>query len=263
VLVVYPLARLFIGSLGTSSMLGSHGLGNYVRLVRTPADLHAFADTFADSAIVTVLALAMGAVIAWYLRTQRSRLLQALLWLAVLVPFWMGIVVKNYIFAVLLDRLGPVSTVLHSLGLVSAPVDLLYTQAAVVIGMLYSMLPYAVLPLFAAFSVIDLDLVKAAEGLGASRARALATVVAPLALPSALATTLIVFVISIGFYVTPILLGGESLPFVANTIQYDMFTAFDYPGAATASVLLLVAALIVVVVAQFLVGRERLERAIV
>lgn len=260
-LVIYPLIKLVADSLGSSTLLEADGLSNYSSLIDRESFRRALAVTLIDSALVTFLAVVMGGVIAWHLRTLRSRTLRGLLWLAVLVPFWMGTVVKNYSFFVILDRFGPVSDAIQAIGLSAGPVDILYTHTAVIVGMLYSMLPYAVLPLFGAFTTIDLGLVRAAEGLGASRSRALWSTVVPLALPSILAASVMVFVISIGFYVTPVLLGGEAYPFVANTIQYDIFTAFDYPAAATAAVVLVIVAAVIVTLSQIIVGRERLERA--
>jgi putative spermidine/putrescine transport system permease protein len=256
------MVKLVLASLQPSNLLGSRGMGNYLQFVRIPADFRALLFTFLDSALVTILAVILGSTIAWSLHTIRSRAARSALWTAVLVPFWMGIVIKNYLFSILLDRLGPVSNVLQATGLAHGPVGILYTQAAVIIGMLYSMLPYAVLPMFSAFATIDDDMVHAAESMGASRAYALRTTVLPLVLPLIFATTVIVFVISIGFYITPLLLGGVTVPFIANNIQYRLFTAFDYPSAATAGIFLLAAALVVIAVAQLLVGRERLEQAI-
>jgi putative spermidine/putrescine transport system permease protein len=184
------------------------------------------------------------------------------MWIAILVPFWMSVIVKNYAFTIILSREGLLSAVVRYFHVGAGPIDLLYTQTAVVIGMLYTMLPYVVVPAYVVFQGIDLELVRAAEGLGASRARAISSIVVPLALPGLFATTAIVFIISIGFYVTPVLLGGLGLPFMATTISQDIFTYYEYTAAAVSGALLLFATLLTLGLSLWLVGRERLERAI-
>jgi putative spermidine/putrescine transport system permease protein len=127
--------------------------------------------------------------------------------------------------------------------------------------MIYQMLPYSVLPLVVAFSSIDLDLVRAAQSLGASRLRAIYSVVVPLGLPGVLATVTLVYVISIGFFLTPVALGGITSPFSASLISQDVFDFFNLPGAAVNSVWLLVAGMVVVGVGFAVVGKERLRKA--
>jgi ABC-type spermidine/putrescine transport system permease subunit I len=146
--------------------------------------------------------------------------------------------------------------------MIAEPLDLLYTQTAVIIGMVYQLLPYAVLPLYVSFASIDLDLIQAAEGLGASRVRAIASIVTPLATPGILATATIVYVISLGFYLTPVILGGATSPFTATLISQNIFDFFDLAGASVSAILLLLGALIAVTLGYLLVGRERLRRAL-
>jgi mannopine transport system permease protein len=257
-LVFLPLANLVFDSLTKGD-----GLSNYAALLGSRAATKAFITTLRDSTIVTALALALGSVLAWNIRVQLSPLRRAVLWAITLMPFWMGVVVKNYAFTIMLQRKGIVNEALQLLPFVDEPLQLLYTSPAVVAGILYSLLPYAVLSLYVTFATIDPDLVRAAEGLGAARYRALATIVAPLATPGLLATAAIVFVFSIGFYVTPILLGGPQSAFIATLINRQIFSMFDYPGAAASGTLLLATALLTLALAWAAVGRERLERAVV
>jgi putative spermidine/putrescine transport system permease protein len=182
------------------------------------------------------------------------------LWLAVLAPFWMGTVVKNYAIVILLSGEGPLDKLLELVGL--SPVSLLYTSTAVAIGMVYTMVPYAAFSLYGVFLSIDETLLDAAQGLGASRARAITSVMLPLAVPGIVASGALVFAISLGFYVTPVLLGGAQAPFMESLIQDYVFTFFDYPTASAASVILLVVALVTLGLALALVGRRRLRRAV-
>jgi mannopine transport system permease protein len=252
--VVYPLARLTVDSLTTGS-----GLGNYEAVLRSAAGRRALITTVLASVLVSALAVALGALLAWHIRSSRQRAVKAVLWLAVLAPFWMGTVVKNYAIVILLSTEGPLDKGLELVGL--GPVSLLYTSTAVAIGMVYTMVPYAAFSLYGVFLTIDESLLDAARGLGASRLRAITSVMLPLALPGIVASAALVFAISLGFYVTPVLLGGAQAPFMASFIQDYVFTFFDYPTASAASVILLVVALLVLGLALALVGRGRLRRA--
>jgi putative spermidine/putrescine transport system permease protein len=253
-LVAYPLAKLTIDSLTTGG-----GLNNYAAVFESSAGRRALITTLVAGALVSFAAVVLGGLLAWYIRTTRSNALKAILWLAVLVPFWMGTVVKNYSIVVLLSAEGPLNKLLEALGL--GPLSILYTSTAVAIGMVYTMIPYAALSLYGVFLTVDESLPRAARGMGASRLYAARTVVLPLALPGIVAAGALVFAISLGFYVTPVLLGGAQTPFLASFIGDYIFTFFDYPVASAASVILLLAAMATLLSALAIVGRERLVRA--
>jgi ABC-type spermidine/putrescine transport system permease subunit I len=255
-LVVYPLIRLLYDSLTTGA-----GPTNYVNALSSEAIRRAFWITLMNSAAVTVLSLGIGATLAWTLRRTKSRAVTAIVWAAVLLPFWMGVVVKNYAFVLLLGREGLVNQLLTSVGLVNEPQQLLYTPFAVIAGMTYTMVPYAVLALYPSMAAVDLELLNASSGLGASRRRAIISVLLPLIKPGAVAAAAIVFAISIGFYVTPALLGGAQTPFIATIIGDDIFTYFDYPRAAATSVLLLIIAVVVIGAAVRAVGLKTMKGA--
>ena len=130
------------------------------------------------------------------------------------------------------------------------------------VGMLYTMLPFAILPLYASFASIDMDLLRAAEGLGASRLRAFFSIVVPLSVSSLLAAGAIVFVVSLGFYITPILLGGAQTPFVATIVDQQIYAVFNLPLAAATSTVLFVVALAILAAAWRAVGFERIQRTV-
>lgn len=253
-LVVYPLFKLVYDSFTVGD-----GVGNYAAALTSNAIRRALWMTLLDSAAVTALSVVAGASLAWTLRRARSRIVTALLWAVVLLPFWMGVVVKTYAFALLLAREGLINGLLTSLGLADEPVQLLYTHFAVILGMTYTMIPYAVLALYPSMTMLDLELLNASEGMGASRRKTFAAVWLPLVKPGLIAAAAIVFAISIGFYVTPVLLGGAQTPFIATVIGDDIFTFFNYPRAAAASVLLLVIALTVIGLALKAVGLKAIR----
>ncbi len=253
--VVYPLAKLTIDSLTTGE-----GLGNYAAVLESPAGRRALITTLLSSVLVSAVSVGLGGLLAWHIKVSRSTLVRAVLWLAVLAPFWMVTVVKNYSIVILLSSEGPLDKGLELLGL--APVSWLYTSTAVAFGMVYTMVPYAAFSLYGVFLTIDRSLLDAARGLGASRVRAISSVMLPLAMPGIVASGALVFAISLGFYVTPVLLGGAQAPFMASYIQDYIFTFYDYPIASAASVILLAVALLTLGLALALVGRGRLQRAV-
>lgn len=253
--VAYPLVKLGVDSLTTGD-----GFGNFTGVFESRAGRRALLTTVGASVLVAALSVAIGGLCAWYLRATKSRALKAVLWLAVLMPFWMGTVTKNYAIVLLISQNGALNDLIKLFGF--EPAQLLYTPRAVILGMVYTMVPYAAVSLYGTFLTIDTSLLGAAQSLGASRARALRTVLLPLAMPGLVASTALVFAISLGFYVTPVLLGGAQTPFMASFIQDKILTTFDYPTAAAASVILLVAAVAILGGALALIGRERLVRAI-
>ncbi|TYB45478.1 ABC transporter permease [Actinomadura chibensis] len=257
VFILYPFVELLRTAFGEPD-----GFGNFGDFFHSPAARRTLWTTCLTSLIVTVIVVAVGAVLAWSLRATKSRLTRMVIALAVFMPLWMGAVMKIYVFTVLFERFGVVNRTLTWLGVIDEPMHLLRTQFAVVAGMVYQMLPYAVLPLYAVYVTIDLNLIQAAESMGASRTRALRDVVAPLALPGLLASTVIVYVICIGYYLTPVLLGGATAPFTASLIADDIFNLFEPAQAAVASVLLLIVAGLVILGGLRLVGKERMRRAI-
>jgi ABC-type spermidine/putrescine transport system permease subunit I len=253
--VVYPLMKLTVDSLTSGA-----GIGNYEAVLQSSAGRRALITTVLASVLVSAVAVLLGSLLAWHIRIAKSAAVKAVLWLAVLAPFWMGTVVKNYAIVILLSGEGPLDKGLEVVGL--APVSLLYTSTAVALGMIYTMVPYAAFSLYGVFLTIDESLLDAARGLGASRARAISSVMLPLAMPGIVASGALVFAISLGFYVTPVLLGGAQAPFMASFIQDYIFTFYDYPIASAASVILLAVGLLTLAVALALVGRGRLRRAV-
>jgi len=241
--------------------LAEDGLAAYGDFFTSSVSMGALRRTLVSSALVTALATGLGGILAWRLRMTRSSLTRALIWIAILTPLWMGVIVKNYAFTILLGSGGPLSAICAWLFGVDH-VTLMYSQTAVVMGVFYSMLPYAALPLYVTFRSIDLDLLSAAENLGASRVQALTSVLLPLAKPGLVATGIIVFVISIGFYVTPVLLGGAKSPYLPSLIEEDLFKYYDESSARIAAAVLLILAMAIVGLAMKLLGARQLQRAI-
>ncbi|NYS26606.1 ABC transporter permease [Rhodobacteraceae bacterium 2376] len=235
VIVFIPVGWLFWLSFTDGDQLS---LTHYRRI----ADItHAriFWQTFEISALVTVLALLLGYPLA-YLMSQLSPRWAGICLIFVLVPFWTSLLVRTYAWMVLLQRRGLVNQTLMDLGIIDMPLRLVYNYTGTVIGMLHIMLPFMILPLYAALRTVDMNYMRAAANLGASPLRAFWTVFFPLSMPGVIAGSLLVFILSLGFYVTPALLGGGRVMMVSMKIQQDAGLYFDWGAASALGVALLV-----------------------
>ena len=255
VTMALPVAWLF--GLSFVADDGSLTLAHYRRLVEQPSYARVFAATFQVSFITTGICLLLGYPLA-YVIAQLPRRVAALCMVAVLLPFWTSILVRTYAWLVLLQRQGLVNQWGKALGLWDEPLALVHNLTGTLVGMVHIMLPFMVLPLLGAMRAIDTDLVKAAANLGASPTRAFWTVYFPLSLPGLLAGALIVFIICLGFYVTPAVLGGGKVILVSNQIANDIELFFNWGPASALGVVLLVLTLGCLAVASKL---TRLDRA--
>ncbi len=176
-------------------------------------------------------------------RSCRSRAANLCL-IAVLLPFWTSLLVRTYAWLVLLQRKGLINTWGMQLGWWDEPLALVHNLTGTLIGMVHIMLPFLVLPLLGAMRAIDKDYLKAAANLGASPTRAFWSVFFPLSMPGLLAGTLIVFILCLGFYVTPAVLGGGKVIMVSNHIANDIELFFNWGAASALGVVLLVLTLL-------------------
>jgi ABC-type spermidine/putrescine transport system permease subunit I len=255
--LIYPMIKLVMLAVGPP-----RGADNFFSFFDLSVNLTVLRVTFVDSAIVAVVSVLLGGVVAWVISSTNHSAVRFALVASIFIPFWMGSVVKLYAFTVLFERLGVINRLLLDLHIIGSPLTLIYNQPAVIVGMVYQLLPYSVLPLFVVFRSIDVDLLKAAEGLGASRARAIRSVVLPLGLPGILASLTIVYVVGLGFFLTPVLLGGATSPFSASLMYDDIFMYYNFTSAAVSAIVLLVGALLVLLIASRFVGREQLRRVL-
>lgn len=209
--------------------------------------LQIFLRSFLQSASTTVLALLIGFPTALYMALQPERRRNLLVFL-VTIPFWTNLLVRNYSWILLLRANGLIDTALQSIGLTSEPLNLLYTDFAIAVGLTYSYLPFMVLPIYASLEKLDWRLVEAAYDLGANRLRALARVIIPLSAPGIIAGAILVFIPCLGAYVTPVLLGGGKTLMIGNLIQLQFGSSRNWPFGAALSFSLLGLVLITMVI---------------
>lgn len=223
---------------------GSLSLEHYLRMWDQASYATVFRTTFLLSALVTVLTVLLGYPLA-YLMSQLSRRAAGILLIAVLLPFWTSLLVRTYAWLVLLQRRGVVNTALMDLGLVHEPVRLVHNFTGAAIGMVHIMLPFLILPLYASMRAIDRSYLRAAANLGAGPARAFWDVFVPLSMPGLLAGVALVFVLCLGFYVTPALLGGGKVIMIALRIDLNLRQYNSWGAASALGVVLLVSTLLI------------------
>ncbi len=253
VIALAPIAWLFWLSFRSGS---GFTLEHYERLLHPTYTLTLQA-TFELSFLVTAVCIALGYPLAYLISQVRPRLAAVLL-LLVLFPVWTSLLVRCYAWLVLLQRRGVVNSWLQDMGLIEAPLRLMHNFTGTAIGMVHIMLPFMVLPLYATMRSIDRDYVRAAANLGASPVQAFWHVFVPLSLPGLFAGIIIVFVLCLGFYVTPALLGGGRVMMWSMQIERNVTYHSDWGAASALGVVLLVLTLAILWGLGRLIGFDRI-----
>jgi ABC-type spermidine/putrescine transport system permease subunit I len=240
-LMVAPIAWLL--SMSFVAPDGQLSLENYRLFFAEPVYRDMFLNTFKIAFIVTVICLLLGYPVAYLLAITPAPW-SGLLMLAVLMPFWTSTLVRTFSWLIILQRNGLVNSALVGAGLVERPIPLVHNMTGTIIGMVHIMVPFLILPLYASMKAIDGNLMRAAANLGSSPAHAFARVYLPLSMPGLVAGTIMVFVMCLGFYITPALLGGGKVKMIAQRIEESLSLYATWgPAAALAVLLLLMTAL--------------------
>lgn len=223
-------------------------------LVFNEAYLRIFVRSFALAFGAMAVCVLIGFPVAYFMAMQPPRR-QTLLVFLVTIPFWTNLLIRTYCWILILRDSGLVNSVLIGSGLVGAPVKLLYTDLAILLGLVYMYVPFMILPIYASLARLDLRLVEAAHDLYAGRLQAMREVVVPLASAGLLAGCVLVFIPSIGNFIAPALLGGGQNLMIGTLVQLQFTSGRNWPfGAAAALVLLAIVMLILIAVAR---GRAR------
>jgi putative spermidine/putrescine transport system permease protein len=228
------------------------GLANYERFLAEEAYLRVLLNTFWIAVVSTIACLLIGYPFA-YLMTIVPGRVAGLLLIAVLLPLWSSLLVRTFAWQVILRDTGVINSVLLNLGLISEPLTLIRTTGGVILGMSHILLPFMVLPIFAVMSRIDPEYGRAAANLGASPTAAFVRVFVPLSLPGVVAGCLLVFVLALGFYITPALLGGLRDQMISQLIVQQIQQRLDWGFGTAMSVLLVGITLAVLLVASRLI----------
>ncbi len=259
-IMVIALIAIPVGWLFYLSFIGRDGtfsFENYERMWKSKAYIKIFITTFKISILTTIICAAIGYPLAYFM-SQLSRRWANICMIGVLIPFWTSLLVRTYAWLVLLQKKGLLNNIAIDMGLISEPIKFVHNTTGTLIGMVHIMLPFLILPLYANMRAIDKDCMKAASSLGAAPSRAFWTVFLPLSLPGLLAGLLIVFVLCLGFYVTPAILGGGKVIMAAMKISSNIELYFSWGAASALGVVLLVVTGIILFIASKLVSIDQL-----
>jgi spermidine/putrescine transport system permease protein len=215
---------------------------NYVMIV-DPLYLRIYLRSFALAAATTAACLLLGFPLAYYMARVAPRW-QGVWILLIIIPFWTNFLVRTYAWMFILRGEGLLNSALLAVGAIDEPLDILYTNTAVLIGLVYGYLPFMVLPLYAALARLDRSLVEAAWDLYAGRWAVFRRVIVPLTKPGIIAGCLLVFIPAIGAFITPDLLGGARTMMVGNLVQHEYLVIRDWPFGSAISFVLIAAVLI-------------------
>lgn len=255
-LIVIPIGWLFymsfIGRDGTLSM------ENYARMLKSKAYVRIFLTTFKISFLTTLICAVLGYPLAYFM-SQLSNRWANICMIGVLIPFWTSLLVRTYAWLVLLQKKGVVNSLAIDIGLISEPIKFVHNTSGTLIGMVHIMLPFLILPLYANMKAIDKDCLKAASSLGATPTRAFWTVFFPLSIPGLLAGLLIVFVLCLGFYVTPAVLGGGKVIMAAMKISSNIELYFSWGAASALGVVLLTVTIAILFAASKLISIDQIS----
>ena len=238
-ILLVPLVQSFFRSISSPTW----GLGNYALLFTDGVTLTVLGRTATTALMVTVIAFLLGYPYAYFMTRVGDRT-RAILLVIVLIPFWTSVMARNFAWITILQRGGPVHSVLEFFGL--GNIQLVGSQIGVTIAMSQVLLPFMVLPLFSALSGIDRKLLLAARGLGSSPLRAFWKIYWPLSRGGVAAGLILVFTLSLGFYVTPALLGSPQQSLIAQLLAQRTTQLLDFAGAGALGMLVLVVTLVLV-----------------
>ncbi|NTU33141.1 ABC transporter permease [Brevibacillus sp. HB1.1] len=219
-------------------------LNNYIRIF-DPLYGQIFWDTLVVAVLTTVFSILCGYPLAYYIsRLEKST--QQIWLLLVMIPFWINFLVRSYAWVIILRSQGVINTFLQSLGIISEPLPLLYNSGSVLLGMVYTLMPFMVLPIYVSLEQMDRRKLEAAYDLGATPWKAFLHVTLPMTKTGVVTGSILVFVSSIGMFVVPDVMGGAKSALIGNVIQNQFLSARDWPfGSALSIVLMLLSMLLI------------------
>ena len=257
-LIVLPHVELAVLSLREriAPRVYALGLAQYRTFVDEPLYWHTFVRTAIMSIVATACTLAIAFPAAWYIAKIARGRARSTLFVLCLIPFWVSEAVRTLGWMILLRESGVLPRLLVDLGITAAPVELLYHDATILVGLVYSSLLFMMVPLVGAFESLDNGLIEAAYDLGGTRASILRQIVVPHAAPGIAAGCIVVFMLTLGNYLTPTLLGGKNSLWFTEQIYTQFITRFNWEQGAAFGFLLLVLSTAIVWLGLALTGQR-------
>ena len=261
VFVVIPLAYVLVLSFLTRDetwgVVNQFTLSNFARIF-DPVYLQTFLDSLKLALSTTVLCLLIGYPFAYFM-SRMSKTWKNVCMLLVVVPFWTNALIRIYGWIILLRTKGVINQALLAVGILDKPLKILYTYPAVLIGMVYSLLPFMILSVYSSVEKLDWSVVEAARDLGAGRVTAFFTTTLKMTLPGILSGVVLVFVPSIGLFFISDLLGGGKVMLLGNLIKNQLMVSRDWPVGAALSILMMAMTLIFIGLYRKVTGTDDLE----
>lgn len=217
---------------------------NYTRFLDT-LYISIFGRTIFVAVVTTICTILMGYPLAYYIASLPSHLRQKGLILC-MIPFWINFLIRSYAWVIILRSQGVLNTFLMDMEIISRPVQFLYNESAVMVGMIYALLPFMILPVYVSIEQLDRRLLEAAADLGASPWTAFRKITLPLTMPGIAAGTVLVFISSLGMFVVPDIMGGAKAALVGNVIQNQFLSARDWPFGSALSIVLALLSLVLI-----------------
>jgi spermidine/putrescine transport system permease protein len=243
ILLLIVLPHVGIVALSLREKIGprqyTYGLGNYADFIREPIYWNTLLRTAMISILVTALTLVAAFPVAYYIAKIAKQRTRTALFLLCLVPLWASDLVRALGWIMLLRETGIISGALQWAGLVSGPVELLYNDVAVVIGLIYTVVLFMIVPLVSTLDGMDNSLIEAGYNLGGSRFTVFRKIIVPYAMPGIVAGSIVVFMLTAGSYLTPVLLGGKNSMWFTQQIYAQFITRYNWEYGSTFGVLLL------------------------
>ncbi|WP_052947854.1 ABC transporter permease [Aneurinibacillus tyrosinisolvens] len=208
--------------------------------------------TLKVSFIVTLMALIVSYPVAYLLVNTESSTWKKIIFAAVLIPFWISLLVRTFAWTIILQEQGVINKFLMAIGLIDQPIPLLYNTTGVVIGMTHVLIPYMVLSLYSVMEGIDKRLIQASQGMGAKPWKSFVQIFFPLSLPGVLSGSLLVFILAMGYFITPALLGGSKNMMISMLIQNNVSTTLNWNLASALALVLFVVTLLLLFLSYLL-----------
>ena len=246
IFILIPIVYLFFMSFMTKGALGGvkyvPTLVNYIDILE-PVYFKIVKSSIVVAGSTTIITILLGYPLAYYIASREKKISGILLFL-VMIPFWANSLVIIYSFVILFNNTGIINNFLINIGIIDKPIQLIYNDFAVIVGMVYMILPFGVMPMYSSIEKLDKSLIEASRDLGANSAQTFFRVILPLTKPGIFAAVILVFIPSIGYYMITDMLGGGITMMIGNLIYNQFTVARNWPFGSALSIILALAIII-------------------
>lgn len=258
-LLIYPLSSLFI-----LSFFDENGftLSYLINVLTSSVYIEVIIRTLKISIIVTLFSLIICYPIAYLVYSMKSNRMKRVIIATILIPFWISLLVRTFSWIVILQNKGVINFILTKLKLIEEPLKLLFNTNSVIIGMVHVLYPFMFLSLYTVISRIDKSFIEAAKGLGARPVTSFLLITLPLSLPGVLAGSILVFVMSLGFFVTPALIGGAESTMVSMLIETYVNRTLNWNLASALSLVLFIFTFILIYTFYFIIRKQNIIKEV-